>query len=541
MAILVNPIGDFPLNDDWVYASVVKSVLDTGYYKFSAISSANLGPQTYWGYLFCLPYGLSYTALRISTLSLALIGIITLYTLTKELSGNTKTALLGALVLAVNPLYFGLANSFMTDVPFTSLTIIAFYFFARGFKRVSSINIAIGLFFAFATILVRQVGIVVLLGFAFSYLIVNGFKLYNLVKAILPIFLGLAIHFGYQHWLIETGRMPSSSPHSSIQNLTTISSLAVWAWKTKLDIFNIMMYMGFFLTPIIWGFNFMKPSGVLMRERLKIIQFAFAALGIALIVTILWKGMIMPISENILIKQGIGPLTLYDTYILNINQPEISIATKIFWYIVSPISLVAAILILYHITVITHNAIVGFLNPLTRSSTWPYWLFIVTGVAYFAILLVIGCRLTLFDRYLIFFIPLLTVLFSIDENQRQPQKKNYGVICSFILLIVYAGFSVAATHDYLSWNRSRWIALHNLIDDGKVKVSQIDGGYEFNGLYSYDEKYKPKKKESWWWVIDNEYVITSGPLDGYEEFKRYTFNRWLLLGESNIYVLRRNH
>ena len=71
MAALVNPVGDFPLIDDWVYAFAVKSVLETGHFQFLPFSSsANVGPQVYWGALFCLPFGFSFTALRVSTLTL---------------------------------------------------------------------------------------------------------------------------------------------------------------------------------------------------------------------------------------------------------------------------------------------------------------------------------------------------------------------------------------------------------------------------------------------------------------------------------------
>ena len=157
--------------------------------------------------------------LRISTLTLGLVGVITLYALVRELGGERRVALLGALVLAVNPLYFCLANSFMTDVPFISLVMIALYFLLRGFRRHSSIDLSFGLFISFAAILVRQFGLVVLLAFAFAYLIKNGFRLANLAKAIAPLVLGIILHVSYQYWLVETGRMPMLSEHSSIQQL----------------------------------------------------------------------------------------------------------------------------------------------------------------------------------------------------------------------------------------------------------------------------------------------------------------------------------
>ena len=63
LAALVNPIGDFPINDDWVYGSGVNSILQTGGFVLPE-SAANVFAHVYWGALFCVPFGFSFTALR---------------------------------------------------------------------------------------------------------------------------------------------------------------------------------------------------------------------------------------------------------------------------------------------------------------------------------------------------------------------------------------------------------------------------------------------------------------------------------------------
>ena len=80
MAWLVNPIGEFPLNDDWVHARAVRTLLKTSQFTLAdGHSSSNLFALVYWGALFCLPFGFSFTALRISTLVLGLVGVVTFY------------------------------------------------------------------------------------------------------------------------------------------------------------------------------------------------------------------------------------------------------------------------------------------------------------------------------------------------------------------------------------------------------------------------------------------------------------------------------
>jgi len=112
MGALVNPIGEFPLNDNWVYALGVQSILQTGRFELPGLvpSGPNVFAQAYWGTLFGLPLGFSFTALRFSTLALGGVGVIALYLLLREVGGSRWIALLGGFTLTANPLYFGLAN-----------------------------------------------------------------------------------------------------------------------------------------------------------------------------------------------------------------------------------------------------------------------------------------------------------------------------------------------------------------------------------------------------------------------------------------------
>ena len=65
--ILVPPVGDFPLNDDWSYAGNVRELVENHQYTSTNRTLALL--HTAWGALFTLPFGISYTALRLSTLT----------------------------------------------------------------------------------------------------------------------------------------------------------------------------------------------------------------------------------------------------------------------------------------------------------------------------------------------------------------------------------------------------------------------------------------------------------------------------------------
>jgi len=131
--------------------------------------------------------------------------------------------------------------------------------------------------------------------------------------------------------------------------------------------------------------------------------------------------------------------------------------------------------------------------------------------AYAASLLLVGFSLhmPLFDRYLFLFVPAILVLVVTKETRSgyMPERRWRGAL-SLMLVLVYATVAVAATHDYLAWNRARWMATRTLMEAG-VSPHQIDGGYEFNGWYLSDPNYQREPNKSYWWVDDDEYVIAS--------------------------------
>jgi len=69
--ILVKPIGNFPLNDDWAWGMTVKRLVEGGGYHPTGWAGMTLITQVLWGALFCIPKGFSFNALRVSTLVLS--------------------------------------------------------------------------------------------------------------------------------------------------------------------------------------------------------------------------------------------------------------------------------------------------------------------------------------------------------------------------------------------------------------------------------------------------------------------------------------
>lgn len=187
LSAAVNPLGDFPLNDDWSFGRSVFNLVEEGHFQLTGWMSMTFVVQLFWGAPFCLPQGFSFTALRISTLVAGLLGIVATYLLLRDANPRRGTAALGSLVLAANPLYFHLAHTFMTDVPFAALSIVALLFFARAMRGGSLRNVVLGTLAACTATLVRQVGIAIPMGFALSLLVLNQRSLKNALLAMGPV------------------------------------------------------------------------------------------------------------------------------------------------------------------------------------------------------------------------------------------------------------------------------------------------------------------------------------------------------------------
>src|SRR5205085_7265031 len=105
--------------------------------------------------------GFSFGILRLSTVLLAVFGCAALYLTLRELEFDRWRSLFGALTLAVNPVFFVLSFSFMTDVPFLSLMNIAVLCYAVGLKRNKSAWLWAGGAFAAAAFLIRPFALVI--------------------------------------------------------------------------------------------------------------------------------------------------------------------------------------------------------------------------------------------------------------------------------------------------------------------------------------------------------------------------------------------
>jgi hypothetical protein len=164
IALLLLPFAPVPFIDDWVYAWSVERLLSHGQLEVLDFSSNAIYAQALWGALFCLPFGFSFAALRVSTWVLSCVAIAGTYRLLREAGASEAGATLGAATLAAFPPFMVLSFSFMTDVPLVAVETWTLVFFARAWRNDSRRDLWIGTALACGAAAIRIVGLVPALG-----------------------------------------------------------------------------------------------------------------------------------------------------------------------------------------------------------------------------------------------------------------------------------------------------------------------------------------------------------------------------------------
>jgi len=184
MIVMVNPMGNFPINDDWAYTRSVLRLVENGEFQLVGFGAMTLISHVLWGALWVQQFGFSFEVLRFSTLFLGLVALIGNYYFLLRLSKDTWIALAGTFVLLVNPIFISSANSFMTDVPFLAYSFLSVFFFFRAIEQDSLTDIILATILAVVAVMLRQIALVLPLAFFLAY--VARFGMWSSIRVSLP-------------------------------------------------------------------------------------------------------------------------------------------------------------------------------------------------------------------------------------------------------------------------------------------------------------------------------------------------------------------
>jgi len=426
----------------------------------------------------------------------------------------------------------------MTDVPFITMMVLSILFFVKAIKKNNDYYLTIGTAFSAISFLIRQNGILISLGI-FVYYLLNRKKLTKkifLIITLIPVFTFVIFYYWYNFIHGPT-----------LQYI--YSTYKIWSYKNNLLVlflrvayrsFHILEYLGLFLIPLLLGCipSFKK---IIRFDKITILCSFVILLGVVIAYFFSPFGEIMPYTTNIINTQGLGPTE-------HLQGTRDDILPSYIWKFITALSSISAIVFFISIF------------QIRKDITSIYTLIYLIGLLQFANILLTPAG---FDRYIVVLLPIVIILFLDFIDKIKISK-----IWILMGLIVFGFFSITGTLDYLNWNNAKWEGTQYLLKEG-ISPNEIDGGFEFNGWYLYDDYVKnlnltttDEKKDyldrfkkeievgdvvfptpenkSWWFVVDDKYKLSFSEFPNYLTIKKTHYSTPFSLEGNYIYVLKRS-
>src|SRR5262249_14981990 len=147
-------------------------------------------------------------------------------------------------------------------------------------------------------------------------------------------------------------------------------------------------------------------------------------------------------------------------------------APLVFWVAGTGIALIGGVAILRNLL----SATVALYNPVrSHAPGWVPWqlalLLSFSAICFLPLPLSGFGQFGAYDRHILILIPVVIgILAGIPRQSVTTLQSTMWRRTGIVLLIVYSLFSIAAAHDYLAWNRTRWTVLQGLINKAKIPI-----------------------------------------------------------------------
>lgn len=501
--LIVNPLGEFPLNDDWSYTKSVLILNDTGHYQPGDWGAMTLFTHLIWGFSYCKLFGFSFFILRLSTLISSLIGTCILFNLIYDSTNNKLIAYTGSLSLLFHPLYFNLSNTYMTDVNFTTLILVGCHFAYNFLKTKKNIWLLPFALVSIAVVLTRQYGIILPTSLFLITVLKYKTSLLSVAVTLGIIILSITVLNVYENNLKNILSENAAYKFSSNVKLFDSQFWEVVKYNTKTRYASLITQILIYTAPVLLIF---MPAII---TRIKIKGFALSIL-ISAYITYNFFNEPYYNTGNVFGNMYLGAETFYETLkpdadkIRHTHSEQFAFFFKIFQFILLTIVLALLQIILIH--GLFSKKLKSIINP------WPLFIFVLFGLYVFMLMI----TESYFDRY---HIPLIILcILSITWI-----LKNYPVklIWSIIPLFVFFYVSVFGTKDYLKINEKKWEAYHYL-KAINIAPNKINGGFEINcwndGNITWWTDFMDLKKY--------DYLIQHSQEKGFVPFREFQFQRY---------------
>jgi Dolichyl-phosphate-mannose-protein mannosyltransferase len=556
ITLLITPVGEFPLNDDWIYAKTVQHLLQTGQYQAHPYLNATLVVQTYWGALFCKLFGFSFSTLRMSTLVLSGLNAWGIARCGLVMGFPRVLALLCGAVVITNPLMLGLSYSFMTDIPFLALSTLSGLCFLSALRRDSTPLIAWGSVLGVAAFFVRQFGVLVPAAFAITLAILQIRRQVSRGGAPwlalgIPWVLAGVIYLGYAQ------NLQSQTP--------ILESTDNRLWMVLLDTIRYLplsfTYLGLFIFPLgvmqlwqLWQGHIRWNKG---QWRLWIGFYGISLFTFVLPQLLFGLNQVVAHKTSTWLQDYPDRMPFFPAGILlNLGigndasshlNPYPTVECALGWWIATFLAVGIGGLV--------------FVKAWEQFKVWrygsdtqpeesleqnPQTLFLWLWVLLVLLALYNPWRVVITDRYILAaFGPLTLTMASEIQRFSYRGALKWAVLWASIVLMV----GLVLVQDYMAWNRTAAFAQARLMTVNRVPAGAIAGVDQLNGWYNSEAHMQRYNTRSWWdlnighkgpWVLDDEYVITSEKNRmGYDVLERIPYFSWAGWQEKTLTILKR--
>jgi len=511
---LVDPRGDFPLNDDWAYAFSTERFLETGVIERLRWTWAPIVAHVWVGAAASALAGFSFETLRATTLLLGCAALLATYALARSAGIGPARSALCAAVLGVCPVFFNLWFTFMTDVPFAfwttgSAAALCASLRARG-RRAFALG-ACGVALCAAATSVRQPGAAVAVAFAAALAATRirsarGFALLAVSGAGVA---GIA--------LLASGAMFGGADGGGTmlrylaRRVLANPNLPYFLFCNALV---VLCYVGAFLSPI-------APL-VAPPAHARPLALASAATGAAVSLALAALSFDAPPGLNLVWNTGLGARTLD-------GQELLPHAASAVWWCATALGAACGAWCLGAL------ALAAAARGRELRDRPELAFLAIFPLVYLATL---GLRIPFFDRYLGAAIPPLCVLALALAGRTRSGLRARALAAT--ALAVLGAYSLAGTRDYMEHHRARAVLLDALEADG-ISPRRIDGGFEHAGRFNFDRDNSLFIANERRWVVDDEYLVShASEREGYTRLRTVEHARWLPPGRASVSLLRRD-
>jgi hypothetical protein len=509
--VFLRPFQNLPFVDDWVYAWAVEWLLKHGQLRILEYSTSINVLQVLWGALFCLPFGFSFAALRVSTWVLSILCLWGLYLTLREFMVPRFHALIGTAVLAVYPIYFVLSFSFMTDVPFLAAVVWFCYALARAVRTRDDRWLIGSAVFASLAVGVRLLGVALPVVMWLVLIQANGWKSQKLrlLLPLIPLLFFVFLAFWHQSHVQVSADLTwiKNAPANRVLRIRE-SGLQILPQMSLCSLTFIIGALGVALAPLTLA-SFQRA------------QRATAAIVLGVLAVIVAAQSWLKYDYVAPLKSG----AMWSFQELGATKPLVpgyQSAVLASWWDWTWMA----------VTLLLGAMAVAGIYRRKRQTGEATLLWLMTGQ-----FLLIAILWLVYDRCALVFVPAAITLLLIGRPNLRPA-------ISLVLIAGFACVSMIGLRDHLEYNRALWTAVDYLRKSG-ASESEILGGYIVNGWLQYahpenaprDENGKPTVPAVTSGAV-LRYQVSNSQESGWKLLTSVPYRQWLA-SSGSLYVQER--